>query len=190
MKILTFILLHIEESADTLMLKNIPSDLPFHPLFVHAPIILTFLIPIIALLLMIKFRNNQEFNYWNFILILNIFLVVSTYFALFTGDIEYELLQHSPYLKQAIEQHEKFAESFFVLSIFILAISFLGHTKFSFYKIMRILTLVVYFFIAIPIVIYTAHLGGKIVYELDAPYFRKVIIKEYQEQQKQKKEVK
>jgi hypothetical protein len=52
---------------------------------------------------------------------------------------------------------------------------------------MRILTLIVYFFIAIPIVIYTAHLGGKIVYELDAPYFRKVIIKEYQEQQKQKK---
>jgi uncharacterized membrane protein len=190
MKILTFILLHIKESADTLMLKNIPSDLPFHPLFVHAPIVLTFLIPIIALLLMIKFRNNQEFNYWNFILILNILLVVSTYFALFTGDIEHELLEHSPYLKQAIEQHEKFAESFFVLSIFILAISFLGHTKFSFYKIMRILTLIVYFFIAIPIVIYIAHLGGKIVYELDAPYFRKVIIKEYQEQQKQKKEVK
>ncbi|GIW23631.1 MAG: hypothetical protein KatS3mg068_2638 [Candidatus Sericytochromatia bacterium] len=116
---------------------------------------------------------------------MNVILVICSYFALFTGDIEHELLEKSPFLKQTIEQHETFAESFFIITIFILAISFLGHVKFSFYKMMRILTLIIYFFIAIPIVIYTAHLGGKIVYELDAPFFRKQLIKAFKETQKE-----
>lgn len=182
MKIWNFIFLHSETNTH-LLLKNLPSDLPFHPIFVHFPIVLTILIPILAILVLIKFRNDPHTHfYWNFIIILNFILVIFSYFALFTGDIEHELLEHSPFLKQAIEQHETIAESYFVITIFLLAISFLGHNKFSFYKIMRILTIIIYFLVAIPLVLFTANLGGKIVYELDAPFFRKKLIQEYKEQ--------
>lgn len=175
------ILLHSEAASNLLKTGTIPSDLPLHPFFVHFPIVLTLFISILSLIIIIYLRKSQKenvFPLWNVIIILNLLLVFFTYFALFTGDLEHEILQHSPYLKQAIEQHETFAESFFVLTIFILAISVLGHEKFSFYKVMRIVTVIVNFVIAIPLLLFTSHLGGKIVYELDAPYFRKVIINE------------
>ncbi len=179
MKLVIF--LHSESASKLLKTGTIPSDLPLHPFFVHFPIVLTLFISIISLIILIYLRKSQKenvFPFWNVVIILNLLLVFFTYFALFTGDLEHEILEHSPYLKQAIEQHETFAESFFVLTIFILAISVLGHEKFSFYKIMRIMTVVVNLIIAIPLVLYTSHLGGRIVYELDAPYFRKIIVNE------------
>ncbi|GIW23632.1 MAG: hypothetical protein KatS3mg068_2639 [Candidatus Sericytochromatia bacterium] len=49
MEILKFIFLHSELASESLQLQTIPSEIPFHPLFVHAPIVLTFLIPLIGI---------------------------------------------------------------------------------------------------------------------------------------------
>lgn len=189
-----FIFLHSEMAGNLLKTGIIPSDLPLHPFFVHFPIVLTFLISILSLIVLIYMKRSTKekiFPFWNIVISLNVVLVIFTYFALFTGDIEHEILEHSPFLKQAIEQHETFAESFFILTIFILAISVMGHEKFSFFKIMRILTVFVYLIVAVPLVLFTSHLGGKIVYELDAPYFRKMMVKELMNsQQKEMQEEK
>ncbi|MCS7204905.1 MAG: hypothetical protein NZ853_04350 [Leptospiraceae bacterium] len=178
-----FIFLQAQEAY--IKLKNIPSDTPFHPVIVHFPIVLTLLLPffILAILILVKknvFGDKSQLL-WNFIIILQVINLIFLYFSLYSGDIENELLQHSPYLKQTIEQHEVFAESLFVFSIFLLAIIFLGHSKIGFHFLMRILSLVMSF-IAVGLVLITGYLGGKIVYELDAPYFRKVLIEEYHSQ--------
>lgn len=186
--ILDFIILH----SETIKINTIPSESPFHPFFVHFPIVMTILIPFISLgvLFIIKKYQTEEkkIPLWNLIIILNLVNLILAYFALFSGDIEHELLEHSPFLKQSIEQHETIAEFFFITLIITLVFSFLAHNRFSFYKIFRILVFISYFFINIPLVLWTGYLGGKIVYEFDAPFFRKEISKEIKKQSIKEKE--
>ncbi|MFN3604089.1 MAG: DUF2231 domain-containing protein [Leptonema sp. (in: bacteria)] len=176
---LNFILLH----SSGIKLNNVPPESPLHPFIVHFPIVLTILIPFltIGILYFIKKYQLQEKEspIWSIILILNILNLIFSYMALFSGDVEHELLQHSPFLKQSIEQHETIAENFFISLIATLVFSFLSMKKFSFYKIMRVFLFITYFFVNIPLVLWTGYLGGKVVYEMDAPFFRKELIKEY-----------
>lgn len=186
--IVNFIVLH----SETIKINTLPSESPFHPVLVHFPIALTILIPFLTLgvLFLIKKYQIEEkkIPLWNLIIFLNLVNLVFTYFALFSGDIEHELLQHSPFIKQSIEQHERIAENFFISLIVTLVFSFLAHHKFPFYKIFRILVFISYFFINIPLVLWTGYLGGKIVYEFDAPFFRKEISKEIKKQFVEEKE--
>lgn len=186
MKLYFFLIFH----SSGMKLSTVPAESPFHPFFVHFPIALTILIPFITigiLLLIKKFAfGEKEKPLWSIIIFLNVLNLIFSYLALFSGDIEHELLENSPFLKQSIEQHETIAESFFVSLIFTVILSFLSYKKFSFYKFSRILLFIMYFFVNIPLVLWTGYLGGKIVYVMDAPYFRKALIKEYKEQKEEK----
>ncbi len=188
MKFFYFIQLH----SSGIQLNTIPSEFPIHPFLVHFPIVLTLLIPFISigvLFLIKKFQlQENEKSLWSVIIILNILNLFFSYLALFSGDIEHELLEHSPFLKQSIEQHETIAESFFISLIVTLVLSVLSLNKFSFYKIARIFLFIVYFFVNVPLVLWTGYLGGKIVYEMDAPFFRKQLIKEFSEHKQYYKE--
>lgn len=176
----------------TIELKNIPSEIPSHPFFVHFPVVFTLLLPfLIAFVLYAQkkeFFGEKSHTLWFSVVFVQILNIIFSYFSLYSGDIEYELLQHSPYLKQTIEQHKRFAESFFVFSIFLLAITALGLQNFSFHRLFRILSIPLSV-VAIVLVFITGNLGGKITYKLDAPYYRHVLIEEYNKSKENRKDL-
>ena len=100
--------------------------MPLHPLIVHFPIVLTFLLPIsiVAALWAVR-KGTPPRRGWSFPVIVAAALAVSAFVASRTGESEEERVERVV-AENAIETHEEAAERFVVLSGVLLVVSLAG----------------------------------------------------------------
>lgn len=98
-------------------------QVPFHPLVVHFPIALTFLLPVLMVVftLMIKSYKMPPKS-WLIILGLQFILVGSGYLSLKTGENEEDLVERVV-SKTLIHEHEETAEVFVGVTVIALVLS-------------------------------------------------------------------
>jgi uncharacterized membrane protein len=102
------------------------SGMPLHPIIVHFPIVLAFLLPIsIVVALRSVGKGTTLRRGWAFPVIVAAALTASSFVASRTGEAEEERVERVV-AEQAIETHEEAAERFLVLSGVLLAVSLAG----------------------------------------------------------------
>lgn len=96
---------------------------PFHPLIVHFPIALTFIMPALILVIayMIK-ANKMSPSSWIVIIGLQLTLVVTGYIALESGETDEDIVE-KVVSKKLIHAHEEAAEIFVGSTVLVLALS-------------------------------------------------------------------
>jgi uncharacterized membrane protein len=98
-------------------------NVPFHPIIVHFPLALTFVLPILILIfaLMIK-KNKMSHQAWLVIIGLQVLTSVTGYIALESGE-EAEEVAERVVNKNVIHEHEERAEVFVGSTVIALVIS-------------------------------------------------------------------
>lgn len=169
--------------------------MPVHPIIVHFPIALSFLAPVIYLILFYYHRKHRT-AVWQWAAILSMVIVASTYAALFTGDQEEDNIEDilekkitevqgtektgSPVvmtpeekekMEHELEEHEEAAETFFIFTVLaaILAVASVKKGK-------QQIWLQIVFLAAQPFLLYSlytaAEHGGELVYKYHASKVR------------------
>jgi uncharacterized membrane protein len=98
-------------------------QLPFHPIVVHFPLALTFIMPVLIIVfaLMIK-MNKMQPQTWLIIIGLQLAVVVSGYVALESGEAEEDKVE-KVVGKKLIHEHEEAAEIFVGSTVLVLVLS-------------------------------------------------------------------
>mgnify|MGYP007047029097 CR=1 FL=1 len=101
-------------------------DLPLHPMVVHLPMALAFVVPLVALsLLLAWYQSWLPARSWWVVVGLQAMLVGSALYAQNTGEIEEERVEDITG-KDAIHEHEEAAELFTILAGVVLAFAVVG----------------------------------------------------------------
>lgn len=89
---------------------------PLHPAVVHFPVVLAVLMPLVILVATVAIRRGFPARQtWGAVLALQLFLVLSSWVAMETGEKEEEKVEEVV-AEQAIEAHEEAAELFIILT--------------------------------------------------------------------------
>ena len=98
-------------------------QVPVHPLIVHIPIVISFILPVLIIVfaLMIK-KNKMSANSWLVIIGLQLTVVAGGYISLETGETEEHNVKHVV-SKKLIHEHEEAAEVFVGVSVLALVLS-------------------------------------------------------------------
>jgi uncharacterized membrane protein len=89
---------------------------PLHPAVVHFPIVLTFLLPTVALLALWRIRRGTApRTAWSFAVATAAALSMSTWLAVETGEAEEEQVEHAV-SEAPLESHEESGKRFLILS--------------------------------------------------------------------------
>lgn len=145
-------------------------ELPLHPIIIHLPIGLTILLPIIVLVTWALFIKGHV-NKFALVLLPVLYFSISglAYIAMETGEDEEHTVEKVVDEKY-IEEHEESAETFFVASLVVAAISlaplFITKTatiKAGFPLLLAAHGVLIYF------VYLVGHSGGELVYKYNAP---------------------
>lgn len=143
-----------------------------HPLVVHFPIALLFVVPVLLLIGLIW--KNQARCYLIAALVIMFLGTISAYFASMTGDRAGELAQRTPQITAMIEEHNELAETtravFTILTVLYSALLFLPKILKKeltprLFIICNIIFLILYF-LGMLILTNTGFLGGRLVHEL------------------------
>jgi uncharacterized membrane protein len=139
------------------------SGMPLHPLIVHFPIVLAFLLPIsVVVALWAVRKGTTPRRGWSFPVVVAAALAVSAFVASRTGEAEEDRVERVV-AEQAIETHEEAAERFLVLSGVLFAVSLAGFLPRTVGHAGRIVTA----FGALGLVaaaVQVGHSGGTLVY--------------------------
>ena len=133
--------------------------MPLHPKIVHFPVALLILATLYGILaLAVKSKRNlfKELCFWNLL-----FGAGGALFAVITGLIEESSLVHNEAIHELMETHEFLG--FVFTSIFLLVLIWLIVRKAKM-ELPELRTLVITLVIASGLLIYSAHLGGTMVY--------------------------
>jgi uncharacterized membrane protein len=137
---------------------------PLHPAIVHFPVVLAFLLPLVALgaLWAIR-RGSRPRAAWSVPLMLAVALAGSAWAAVQTGEGDAERAERV-IAEDPIESHEEMAEAFLTASVTLAVIAFAGLVGGRAGKVARVITAVG----AVALVAGAArvgHSGGQLVYK-------------------------
>jgi uncharacterized membrane protein len=140
-------------------------QVPLHPIVVHFPIALAFLLPLLSILFAFFIKTQKmKGSMWLIIVGLHIFTVGAGYLALETGEREEDRVA-KVVDKDLISDHEKYAEIFVgvtVVATVISVVAFFLQTNIQFYaQLANVLVLLVAAFFAYE----TGEHGGDLVYK-------------------------
>ena len=138
---------------------------PFHPMIVHFPLALTFIVPILVVIFAIMIRmNKMNPKSWLIIVGLQLVIVGTGYIALESGETEEEQVE-KVISKSLIHEHEEAAEVFVGSTVVALVLSiaaFFVRKEIGFpLKIVISLIGLISGYLANR----TGHLGGELVYK-------------------------
>lgn len=137
---------------------------PLHPMVVHFPIVLTFLLPISVFVALYMLRKSASpRRVWSVPLSLGIALAVSAFVATRTGEAEEEVVESAVTTEGAIHEHEEAAERFLLLSGVLVLVAGAGLLGGTVGRAARLLTAAG----AVGLVVAAAqvgHSGGELVY--------------------------
>lgn len=134
--------------------------IPLHPMFVHFPIALFFSATAFAILSIIFLRKRDlfiDFTIWSLI-----FGIIATAFAIISGLSEEANLTHNETIHSLMGIHKLLG--FVFTGVFILIVFWLVVRR-SKMKSLEFKGIVVLLVLSSGILAYSAHLGGKMVYE-------------------------
>ncbi len=137
------------------------SQLPLHPAIVHFPIVLSFLVPVVAVVVAWAiFTGRLQQRSWLIPVSLQVAVFLSAWLAVQLGEEDEELVE-AIVTEQALEEHEELGEAFLVCAggLMLLMISpFLIRTRFL-PPILAVLSL-----LGTVMVIQVGRSGGDLVY--------------------------
>ena len=135
--------------------------MPFHPLVVHFPIVL-FILAGVLYAYMIGWREAQ---YEKLTGIIHVAGLLFTAIAIFSGQQSEGQLSQTPELRAMLEQHARFAW----ICVWLYGLLYLWtQLRFKRWKMMEKYAFLAVFLITTSVLGYSAHLGGKMVYEKGA----------------------
>ncbi len=141
-------------------------DLPIHPIIVHFPIALSFIIPLILVLVFIGTKKDLFTSKVLIIpLLLQLIVVGSGYLAMEFGEDDEEKVE-KVVAEQHIEEHEEAAE-FFIYSQSVVLALLLAALFLQSVGILKPLALIASVLAIYPTIL-TGHSGGKLVYQYGA----------------------
>ncbi len=140
-------------------------NIPFHPVIVHFPIAITFILPILILTFawMIK-QNKMSQQAWLIIIGLQVLTTVTGYVAMETGE-EAEEVAERVIEKKYIHQHEEKAEIFVGATVVALVLSIAAFFLRKEIQFFVKLAVCIVSILACFLVYRTGHSGGELVYE-------------------------
>jgi uncharacterized membrane protein len=139
------------------------SGMPLHPLIVHFPIVLAFLLPIsIAAALWAVRRGTTPRRGWSVPVVVAGALAASAFVASNTGEAEEDRAERVV-AEQAIDTHEEAAERFLVLSGALFAVSLAGFLPRTVGQAARIVTAAGALGL-VAAAVQVGHSGGTLVY--------------------------
>jgi uncharacterized membrane protein len=153
-------------------LPKLPGWDGLHPLVVHFPIALLFVVPILLIIGLIW--KNKAKCYLIAALIIMFLGTISAFVAGMTGDAAGEIAQRTPQITAMIEKHDDMAETtrtvFTILTIIYATLLFLPkllkkEIKPNLFLILNIIFLILYG-LGMLILTNTGHLGARLVHEL------------------------
>lgn len=140
---------------------------PLHPAVVHFPIVLTFLLPIVALVALWAIRRGTApRRAWAIPLIVSAALAVSSWVAVETGESQEDRVERVV-PEQAFESHEEGGKQFLVLSGALVLVVAVGLASGIVGRSARIIATVG----AFALIVHAArvgHSGGQLVYRYGA----------------------
>ncbi|MDH4199617.1 MAG: hypothetical protein OEV66_04470 [Spirochaetia bacterium] len=150
-----------------------------HPIFVHFPLAVSFIAPMLIVWAMMQYRKNEASanQVWTMVVIPLTIMALFTILAVVTGESGHEVLEK--YMdEKPIKAHEELAEVFAMLAYITTGLSyfiflFKGQRRFLFMIVMLILSLVM-----MPMAMITGKKGGEVVHKFDAPQYMNKAIKE------------
>jgi len=150
-----------------------------HAFFVHFPIALGFLVPLLILWTMVQFKRNEATanTLWVTVVLPLTMMTVFTVLGIMVGDLAHEALEK--YMdEKPIKTHEEFAEIFAMLLYITTGLSFFvflfkAKRRFQFMVIVLALSVV-----TLGLGMATGKTGGDVVHEHDAPHFMLQAIKD------------
>ncbi len=140
-------------------------QVPLHPLVVHFPLVLAFILPALMLTFTLMIKNNKMApRVWLVILGLQFVLVGSGYFASKTGENEEDLVE-KVVAKSLIHEHEDASEVFIGVTVIALVLSIAAFFVKKEIQFPLKLGVVFVSLIACYLAYRTGHLGGELVYK-------------------------
>lgn len=141
---------------------------PLHPIMVHFPIALAFVLPLLALIFSFFIKKGKfESRTWLVIAGLQIFTLVAGYAALQTGESDEEMIEHVTG-KPPIHEHEERAEMFVAGMVAASAVAtmayFVRPTAQVYVQLIAVVLMVLNSFLAYR----TGEAGGALVYKFGA----------------------
>lgn len=113
---------------------------PLHPAIVHFPIVLMFVLPVLAIWAIWRIaRGDESRRTWAVPFLAAIFLAVSSWAAVATGESDSDKVERVV-SEQPLEAHEETAEMFLYLSLGVVVIAGAGLLRGTIGKSARILT--------------------------------------------------
>lgn len=102
---------------------------PLHPAIVHFPIVLVFLLPIVALAALWVIRRGASVKrFWAVPILVGIALSAASFVAVRTGAAEEERVE-GVIAESVLEEHEEAGEQFMFLSLGVLGIGLFGFMR-------------------------------------------------------------
>jgi uncharacterized membrane protein len=140
-------------------------QIPNHPVIVHLPLALAFLMPFLILAFAIMMKKNKISNEgWLIIVGLQLLTTVSGYVALQTGETEESIVERVVD-KKLIHEHEEAAEIFVGSTVVVLALSVAVYFLRAEFQLYVQLGIAVLGLLSTYLAFNTGHLGGELVYE-------------------------
>ena len=145
-----------------------PMNIPFHPIIVHFPLALTFILPPLVLIfaLMIK-RNKMSPQAWFIIIGLQLLTTVTGYVSLESGE-EAEDVVERVIDKKHIHEHEERAEIFVGSTVVALVLSVVAFFLRKEFQFILKLTVAVVGLVSGFLAYRTGESGGELVYRYGA----------------------
>ena len=140
---------------------------PLHPAIVHFPIVLSFLLPFVALsaILVVRSRPSPRLV-WGVVVVVAVLLAGSSWLAVQTGETDEELVEEAV-AEEPVEQHEEDGERLLILSGLLAVIIVGGLAKGRYGVFFRYAGLAAAVLVAASGIV-AGHSGGALVYEHNA----------------------
>jgi uncharacterized membrane protein len=136
---------------------------PLHPAVVHFPIVLMFILPLVALGAWWAIHDGARLRNWGWVVLTGIALTGSAWVAVEAGDDQAETVE-KVVAERLVEQHEEAAHLFLYSSAGVLALALLGLAPGMLGKASRVLTVAGAVVVA-ALGVQAGKLGGDLVYQ-------------------------
>jgi uncharacterized membrane protein len=140
------------------------SGIPFHPLIVHFPIVLSVILPVAAILALLADRFRKERKYWAAVVLIHALLLGSGYLALQAGERDEERVEKVLASEAPLETHSDKAE-FFVgatgLSLLVTALGLVSGPIGMSGRVLGSLASLLLLFLGFQV----GHTGGELIYK-------------------------
>lgn len=150
-----------------------------HPIFVHFPLAISFITPLLVLWALIQFKKNPDSanQLWTMVVIPLTIMAVFSALAVLAGERAHHVL-HKYMDHKPIETHEDIAEVFAMVVYITAALSYFIFMFKEQRRFLFMIAIMILSIILMGMAMVTGKTGGEIVHKYDAPQYMNKAIKD------------